>query len=181
MWVITPDQGFFSAVQKDPTKPNELTIRARAREDLERLTKLPSLRKYRNKIVEGEGTDYGYRIVVTRRRWQKALVVMAQGIDYINFKTAVGLRFSQARASIYSRVWSALYAIQPPGLTKWGDADWGYGDEYDDDYLFDDEELDQQTWESYLEERYGRTDAFTSPEEEDEFFKNGGIEGEVKI
>lgn len=125
MWIMTP-RGFYSAVQKDPDF-DTLTIRARARGDLESLCELPTMRSYAEDISEGAGTDYPYRIEVRRDDWNAALAAMGDEIDYSNFKDEVKEMQGKERAATYGRVWSALLDLEPEG---WWDRfseqiDWG--------------------------------------------------------
>jgi len=106
MWVVTT-QGFYSVVElrEDPSK---VLVRARTREDMEALREqIPSLEP-----VEGAGTDYRWRAVVTREQWKYAVAELAEGIDYPNFKDAVAGRQGRVRAKTYLRVWSALRELQ---------------------------------------------------------------------
>ena len=107
MWMLTTI-GFFSVVE-DSEDADRLLVRARVREDLERLrdTHLPDLH-----IVENAGSDYRFRAYVERGQWVWAAMSMASEIDYSNFKNAVAQRQGLVRARIYSRVWHELYELQ---------------------------------------------------------------------
>lgn len=106
MWLITT-QGFYSAVAHHDD-PSRLVVRARAREDLEALSaQIPGL-----EIIEGAGTDYRWRVIVTRDEWVAACAALAESIDYGNFKDAVDERQGGFRHDVYARVWSVLHALQ---------------------------------------------------------------------
>ena len=107
MWVQTVF-GFFSVVRKRG-EPH-LTIRARARRDLERLRDehLPSL----GEIRVGAGTDYRYRAEASHEAFGEALRSIAEGIDYHNFKDAVGARLGRARHDVYLDAWRVLARIE---------------------------------------------------------------------
>ena len=107
MWIAHPD-GFFSVVRKPGD--TQLTVRARARVDLERLRKnwLPQLGPTR----VGEGTDYPYRASVDPGEFGRAMASMGEAIDYSNFKGEVFRREGSARAHAYSKVWSALCGLE---------------------------------------------------------------------
>ncbi len=110
MWLITTS-GFFSVVEKPGDRAGGmLTIRARARGDLELLKRdmLPGL----GEIVAGGGTDYPYRARAPRVEVAEAVRQMVEGIDYSNFKDAVAARQGKARAQSYGRVWSALHDLE---------------------------------------------------------------------
>lgn len=107
MWLLT-NFGFFSAVKKPGD--DGLTVRARSAGDLERLRAqyLPSL----GPTIEGAGTDYPYRAHASTEELAEAMAKIVRDLDYSNFKSEVGRRMSHGRSHIYSRVWSALRAIE---------------------------------------------------------------------
>jgi hypothetical protein len=106
MWLIT-NFGFFSVVQK--SGEDRLTVRSRARHDLERLRDkyLPQL----GEIMEGEGTDYQFRARVSREEFAEALKKIALDIDYSNFKSSVAREQGHGRAHIYHDLWASLWRI----------------------------------------------------------------------
>lgn len=113
MWMITT-RGFYSAVQKRNDPPNMLTIRARAREDLENLSDLlPDI-----EIKDGGGTDYPYRTRVLVSDWARVCATLALEVDYSNFKDEVKKKQGKARADIYMRIWSALLSLTPRGVRE---------------------------------------------------------------
>lgn len=109
MWIITKI-GFFSIVQKPWNKPNDtLTIRARARADLENLrTYLPDM----SEIIASEDSDYRYRATTDREAVMAAMSNLTADIDYDNFKNEAASRQGYARAAIYGEVWEVLYKLQ---------------------------------------------------------------------
>jgi hypothetical protein len=106
MWLITTI-GFFSVVRK--RGESELTVRARAREDLEALASeyLPTL----GPITVGGGTDYPFRARVAAETLARAVARLVGDIDYDNFKQAVALRQGPDRAHIYGDVWRTLLQL----------------------------------------------------------------------
>ena len=106
MWVATR-VGFFSIVQKKGEEG--LTIRARARKDLQQLKAryLPDL----SDIQEGGGTDYQYRAWCSHQQWADASSRIALDIDYANFKSQIKKEVGPTRSGIYSQVWGALWDI----------------------------------------------------------------------
>ena len=118
MWVFSK-HGYFSAVKKSGYAPGELVIRARCKEDLERLkaatgTEAPILKK--------AGTDYPFRICMNREVWAKFLTGEAMSIDYPNFKDEVlfgkieSPRRRKHRHHVYFNVWKALLSLsETPG------------------------------------------------------------------
>ncbi len=112
MWLITP-LGFFSIVQKQgDSSAGTLTIRARAKGDLEALREayLPSL----GPIIANAGSDYRYRAQALRTDVARAMGEITQDIAYDNFKNEVQMRQGSTRAKIYHKVWGALYGIAEP-------------------------------------------------------------------
>ena len=107
MWLFTT-VGFFSAVRKPGD--TELTVRARARRDLDalRATYLPEL----GPTVAHAGTDYPYRARVPHEAFARALAAVAREIDYDNFKDAVADRQGYARAHAYAKVWQVLLGLE---------------------------------------------------------------------
>ena len=116
MWLVTP-VGFFSIVQKPGDDiADTLTIRARARGDLEALREhyLPSL----GPIITNAGTDYRYRAQAPRADIARAMQELVETIDYDNFKNEVHKRQGSARAHAYHKVWNVLYSIGEPEPPK---------------------------------------------------------------
>jgi len=110
MWLITTT-GFYSVVEKPWDRPTgTLTVRARARADLEslRATSLPEL----GEVKEDSGADYRYRAQAPRAAVARAIQAQVAGINYDNFKAAVARRQGRERAAVYHDVWQALYEIQ---------------------------------------------------------------------
>lgn len=117
MWVIS-EIGFFSVVQKPEDGNLHLTVRARMREDLERLYHKASAymgtqAMWQASIQVDAGTDYPYRIQLVREVWADALARLGREVDYPNFKARVEDKgwIGKARASILHRVWSALVEL----------------------------------------------------------------------
>lgn len=106
MWIIST-VGFFSVVQK-PSEPG-LTVRARARADLEALRDryLPNL----GDIEESADTDYRYRARASHAEVASALAAITTDVRYPNFKNEVARRQGAARAGVYHEVWAALRGV----------------------------------------------------------------------
>lgn len=121
MWVMHPDGGFYSAVE-DKRDPNVLVVRTRARKDAVALAKMVRVRKV--KVISDEGTDYPFRVRVTRREWADVLVEFSERIDYTNFKDAVKARQGSHRAGVYSRIWGALLDLEGRARRRRGRASW---------------------------------------------------------
>ena len=106
MWVLST-RGFFSVVADD-ADPSRVLVRARVREDLDRLGELlPQLEPWHDPTA-----DYAWRALVDRPEWGRALGAIATEIDYRNFKNAIADRQGEARADVYERVWAELRELQ---------------------------------------------------------------------
>lgn len=107
MWVYTAI-GFFSAVEnrEDRTRKT-LLVRARFREDIDRLAgrlhPAPA-------VVETPERDYMFRVVIPKTVWAKVMAELAEAIDYGNFKSAV--HGDPVRDRAYMRSWSAMADAQ---------------------------------------------------------------------
>ena len=103
MWLFART-GFYSVVQKPGQ--TALTVRARARVDLDRLRDryLPQL----GDTIKGGGTDYPFRAMVKRDDLASAMSAIAEDLDYSNFKNMVAVELGEPRADTYSDVWSTL-------------------------------------------------------------------------
>jgi hypothetical protein len=108
MWVFTKD-GFFSVVQKPAQKKTDMiTIRARARKDLITFLKKSGLPA--DQLILGGGSDYEYRVEVSKSIWARYLTNEIDNLDYSNFKHEVEAVDSE-RAKIYLRVWGDILAV----------------------------------------------------------------------
>ncbi len=107
MWLFTPF-GFFSIVQKQ--EGDTLTIRARVREDLDRLREqyLPSL----SSTVAGGGTDYPFRATAARKAVATAVARITEDITYSNFKNEVARELGHERAHVYGSVWGVMRDLE---------------------------------------------------------------------
>lgn len=107
MWLFT-SIGFFSVVTH-PDDPEMMLVRARVQDDIAALRDrfLPEAN-----VLEHAGTDYRYRLITTREAWTDTAARLASGIDYPNFKNAVGDRQGAERAHVYSDVWETMHALQ---------------------------------------------------------------------
>jgi len=110
MWLIT-NFGFFSVVKKsEDLKSDSLTIRSRAKGDLETLSQryLPQM----GPIVANAGTDYKYRAKVSQSEFAEAMKQIALDIDYSNFKSSVAKIQGSGRSNLYHQVWDVLCQLQ---------------------------------------------------------------------
>jgi len=109
IWILTT-MGFYSVVEKhEDRERGTLTIRARVRADLERLSAyVPDM----SAIIESHDSDYSFRAVANRGAVSSAMAKLVADIDYDNFKSEIYKRQGNARAAIYGDVWHDLYRLQ---------------------------------------------------------------------
>jgi hypothetical protein len=105
MWVITT-RGFYSVVAHVDDSTRAL-VRARAREDLGALGLVSDLR-----IVETPNADHRWRASVDRAAWVAAVALIADAVDYPNFKSAVAEQQGWERAEPLHDVWTTLRCLQ---------------------------------------------------------------------
>lgn len=127
MWIFTPI-GFYSVVEHRED-PGSVLVRARVREDLERLQEaIRALAEGRlaegrlaagrlggppcPELLETPEADYRYRITIPRPLWAELAHALAGAIDYPNFKDEVARRQGPRRAEHYGRVWEIMYDLQ---------------------------------------------------------------------
>jgi len=93
-----------------------LTIRARLREDLDRLREryLPSL----SPTIAGAGSDYRYRATVPHEKLALAMAAIVREIDYSNFKSEVSRVEGPQRAAVYHEVWDALWQLERVAMER---------------------------------------------------------------
>ncbi|MGK2955051.1 MAG: hypothetical protein ACSLFI_05200 [Solirubrobacterales bacterium] len=108
---MVTDRGFFSIVDKGD-REDHVCIRGRVRADMDGLCALEPLKPYAGEIQESDLGDYRYRVYVDRNDWIMAAALLAEEIDYPNFKDEVARKQGHERASLYMKVWSALYNLQ---------------------------------------------------------------------
>jgi len=118
MWIFSKD-GFFSAVQKPHQKnTNMITVRSRDKKDL--LNFLREVGLPRTEILMAAGTDYEYRVEVSKGTWSEYLKVLTEDINYDNFKHEIQLQNAE-RSRIYSDVWCNLLRISRQTLSRFYD------------------------------------------------------------
>jgi hypothetical protein len=115
MWLVTTF-GFFSVVQKPWDKQSQtLTVRARAREDLEKLR--ASYLAALGEVREDDSADYRFRAQAPADQVALACAQAVRDIDYDNFQSAILERHGWKRERIYHDAWHAFLAIQQrPGV-----------------------------------------------------------------
>lgn len=123
MWLFSV-YGFFSVVclnsrplDGSPAKgkitvdTTRVAVRARVRAHLESLLKdYPDLASLSD-ILDTPGRDYACRVLVSKEKWARTVMEIAQDIDYENFKGRVG-HADVTYASWLSKVWSIGHRVQ---------------------------------------------------------------------
>jgi len=111
MWLYLTD-GFFSVVHKPPCEQSELLVRARCREDIQRLAKkLSKDYKFKGNIIESPNADYAYRMIVPRTILATFMAKTIEKLDYDNFKATIP-RKDHLRHDAYFDCWEAMYNWQ---------------------------------------------------------------------
>ena len=112
MWLFTK-HGFYSVTEARHTrKRNMKQIRSRNEIDLYNLKDaLPILRKKR--IYIDSKADYRYRIYVTNEELSQVMALLADSLDYSNFKNKIAKVPNQAEKVGYlGRIWHIMYEYQ---------------------------------------------------------------------
>lgn len=97
MWICTT-KGLVSIVQSK-VMPEVLVVRARAKKTLAAL--FPNYKDY----IRTMGSDYPYRIFVTRELVAKTIAEEVLAINYDNFKSAVSSLGDKKYLSFLTRTW----------------------------------------------------------------------------
>lgn len=107
LWLFTKT-GYFSVVQ-DRQSADQFHVRARFREDLERLRDayLQDL-----EIKHTPNADYAYRAQIDRVTFGELAIALANDVDYDNFKNAVTREQGHDRHMLYLDVWHTMVRAQ---------------------------------------------------------------------
>lgn len=101
-WFCMND-GFISAVvDKSDLSGNTLKVRSRFQRDLEDI--FPD-----HDIVENAGTDYAYRVFVSKQEFAELMYNRIMDIDYTNFKNSV---IRDDLHELYEEFWWTGYKAQ---------------------------------------------------------------------
>jgi hypothetical protein len=112
MWLYTNNLGFYSVVHKPPCKKDELLVRARCKDDIEKLKGLLSDKfNFSGKVINSPKADYAYRMIVPRDIWAAFMARTAMELDYDNFKDTIPNK-DHLRHEAYFRCWEAMYEWQ---------------------------------------------------------------------
>jgi hypothetical protein len=98
MWIFNKD-GFFSVVQKPDQRGTEfVTVRSRSKKDIVNCVNAMNLSE--KEIIANAGTDYEYRVEVSKNVWSDYISQTIQTIDYDNFKHEIE-EHDVERANVY--------------------------------------------------------------------------------
>lgn len=114
MWVFTPD-GFVSAVE-DRDDPTVIMVRARDFDSIEALCVVLDIGP--SKIVMYAGTDYPYRVALSREQWVAFATHAAEAVTYPNFKHEAEVRRGKGYADVLMQVWVAGLALTPRRVAR---------------------------------------------------------------
>ena len=81
MWVFT-NHGFYSIVKILDTNPEKFWIRSRRKEHLNTYFS-------EERIIESNGSDYQYRVEISKEELSEIFSYLPQEIDYTNFKDSI--------------------------------------------------------------------------------------------
>ena len=98
MWVFT-NHGFYSIVKIIDTNPEKFWIRSRRREHLNTFFS-------EERIIESYGSDYQYRVEISKDELSEIFSYLPQEIDYTNFKYSIKDKPLQHAAKL---VWLGVY------------------------------------------------------------------------
>lgn len=111
MWIYAKT-GFYSVVHKPPCREDELLVRVRCKDDIDKLQKLlKSEYQFNGEVIDSPKADYAYRMIVPRETFASFLANVAMLMDYDNFKNTIG-RKDYKRHDAYLRCWDAMYEWQ---------------------------------------------------------------------
>jgi len=109
MWIYTT-HGFFSVVaepidwgqtEKGTYPERNLVVRSRSLQHLKNLRNQFIKNEELFPIEEGTGTDYPFRIRMTREDWVDLSADLARDIDYTNFKNEASVMDNYGESQLY--------------------------------------------------------------------------------
>lgn len=128
MWLFS-ETGFVSAVQ-DRKDPKKFVVRGRDKKSLEPLAKFA-----RAKVIEGGGTDYPFRVVVSRKKFGEWVAEQIANLDYTNYKGRMYSTRPEFGTALHN-VWDDMHGVSPKVSVGFGFGA-GASSHYSRDYDFD--------------------------------------------
>jgi hypothetical protein len=112
VWCACTD-GWFSIV-KDIQEPGRMLIRARCENDINNLfTKYAKACPSMRKPTADNARDYRYRLSISKPDWVKLAGLLAESVEYPNFKSAVHQRADQQnKDAAYMEIWALMREVQ---------------------------------------------------------------------
>jgi len=111
MWVYLKT-GFYSVVHKPPCKEDELLVRVRCNDDINKLQKqLKENYQFDGEVIYSPKADYAYRMIVPRDIFASFISSATMELNYDNFKNTVKGKDYQ-RHDAYMRCWESMYEWQ---------------------------------------------------------------------
>lgn len=111
MWVFT-QTGFVSAVQ-NRHNPDYLVVRARDRQSLQELADVCAV-----EIKFMTGSDYPYRVFVSKEDFRSWMNDQIDFLDYDNFKNQVAITRGKDFARTLGSVWSTMHDVEDEEARK---------------------------------------------------------------
>ena len=113
MWLMTP-HGFVSIVKKGGDEAFEYVARTRDLASIEHVCNLLGI-VTTDSIIENQGTDYPFRVYLTKAEVSQYALLSVEDINYSNFKdAAVGARGKDdGYANFLMDVWKAGLDLEP--------------------------------------------------------------------
>ena len=109
MWICS-QFGFFSIVEK---RDGKIHVRARAKKDLRLLKRVCSIK---GKIQVDRRADYQFRIFVDRNTLRLIMRVLAETLNYDNFKNRIyELPDQRDKLTYYHDIWLTMLGYQMRG------------------------------------------------------------------
>jgi hypothetical protein len=129
MWAFTQNS-YVSIVQKLKSRPDELTVRGRDMESLNRFCDRAGID--RSAIFSKWPSDYPYRVVATRAQVEEWAIAEVRAIGYSNFKSRAETSRGKLYHDVLTSIWSATHRLTPGSVRDEMDKAWR---RYDAEYI----------------------------------------------
>lgn len=117
MWLFTK-RGLLS-VTRSPRDPSKIQVRARSRRTIEYAWETLDAEGEYPDIIETDDSDYRYRFLISPGEWSRLASVLADDVDYGNFKGLIHESARTDREKIYGmvlhQVWQAGMSLDDGG------------------------------------------------------------------
>lgn len=122
MWIATR-YGFFSvvcarkSVSSREINPDMLMVRARRRAHLQALIDAVPEIAVSGEIMQSAGTDYPFRLFVSKTRWTAIMTKLVEDLDYGNFKNEAHKLHDTKYDAFLGATWSLGLRLEDRGRT----------------------------------------------------------------